>query len=65
MKQQYSLRYKNLKNVFFDFSKNAMWLLNKMETQIILNLLSDSSIKQSKFDAKKFYVIDNQTGGKK
>ena len=32
-----------------------------METQKIINLLNDSSNKESKFAAKKWYVIDSQT----
>ena len=32
-----------------------------METQKIVNLLSDSSNKESKFATKKWYVIDIQT----
>ena len=32
-----------------------------METQKIINLLIDSSIEESKFAAKKWYVIDSQT----
>ena len=33
----------------------------KMETQKIINLLNDSSNEESKFSAKKWYVIDSQT----
>ena len=32
-----------------------------METQKIINLLNDSSNEESKFAAKKWYVIDSQT----
>ena len=32
-----------------------------METQNIMNLLNDSSNKESKFATKKCYVIDSQT----
>ena len=32
-----------------------------METQKIINLLSDSSNEESKFAAEKWYVIDSQT----
>ena len=32
-----------------------------METQKIINLLNDSSNEESKFDTKKWYVIDSQT----
>ena len=32
-----------------------------METQKIINLLNDSSNKESKFATKKLYVIDSQT----
>ena len=32
-----------------------------MKTQKIINLLNDSSNEESKFDTKKWYVIDSQT----
>ena len=32
-----------------------------METQKIINLLNDSSDEESKFAAKKWYVIDSET----
>ena len=35
-----------------------------METQKNVNLLKKSENKYSKFETKKFYVIDNQSGGK-
>ena len=34
-----------------------------METQIIVNLLNDSNNENSKFAAKKWYIIDSGTKG--
>ena len=43
----------------FEFSQN--FVLYKMETQKIINLLNNSSNEESKFATKKWYVIDSQT----
>ena len=49
----------------FEFSQNpetvvCFWLRIKMETQMILNLLSDASNEFPKFSTRKWYVINDQ-----
>ena len=49
----------------FEFSQNAVavlwfWLLIKMETQKIANLLGDADNESSKFATRKWYVISDQ-----
>ena len=49
----------------FEFSQNAatvvwFWLLIKMETQKIANLLGDADNESSKFATRKWYVINDQ-----
>ena len=48
-----------LEEATFEFSQN--FVLYKMETQKIINLLNNSSNEESKFATKKWYVIDSQT----
>ena len=44
----------------FEFSQ-ILWVLYKMETQKIINLLNDWSNEESEFARKKWYAIDSQT----
>ena len=55
---------KKLEETNFEFSQNAVtivwfWLCIKMETQKILNLLGDADNESSKFETRKWYVIND------
>ena len=48
----------------FEFTQNAatvvwFWLCTKVETQKIVNLLSDADNESSKFETRKWYVIND------
>ena len=51
---------RNEKKQLLNFHK-ILWVSYKLETQKVINLLNDSSNEESKFAAKKGYVIDSQT----
>ena len=60
IEQQYFSSLRNQKKQLLNFHK-ILWVSYKMETQEIINLLNDSSIEESKFATKKWYVIDSET----
>ena len=47
----------------FNFPQNRVKTMQIMETQKIVNLLSDSDNENSKFASKKWYIIDSETKG--
>ena len=47
----------------FNFQQNRVKTIQIMETQKIVNLLSDSDNENSKFASKKWYIIDSETKG--
>ena len=47
----------------FKFPQNRVKTIQIMETQKIVNLLSDSDNENSKFASKKWYIIDSETKG--
>ena len=49
-----------LEETTFAFSQ-ILWVLYKMETKKIINLLNDWSSEESEFPTKKWYAIDSQT----
>ena len=53
-KQKCFSSLKNLKKQLLNFHK-TMWVLSKMGTQKIINLLNDSSNGESKFTTKNVY----------
>ena len=60
IEQQYFSSLRNQKKQLLNVHKIS-WVSYKMETQEIINLLNDSSIEESKFATKKWYVIDCET----
>ena len=60
MKQQCFSSLKNQKKQLLD-SYKILRVSHKMETQKITNLFNDSTNKESKFAAEKWYFIDSQT----
>ena len=60
IEQQCFSSLRNRKKQLLNFHK-ILLVSYKMETQKIINLLNDSSNEESKFAAKKWYVIDSQT----
>ena len=60
IEQQYFSSLRNQKKQLLNVHK-ILWVSYKMETQEIINLLNDSSIEESKFATKKWYVIDCET----
>ena len=60
MEQQCFLPLKNQKKLLLIFH-TILYVSYKMETQKIINLLSDSRNGESKFSTKNWYIVDSQT----
>ena len=54
---------KNSEETTFNFSQNSVTIIKIMETQKILNLLQGSDNENSKFETKKWHIIDSELNG--